>query len=392
MGVERICRWYWARRATRQRAAGDHAGAFASMARVALAGDVEGQAWVAEAYLQGRGVPSDVTEASRWFGRAAARGHVGAMVTRAKIALQGLLVWDGTGPDFETGVLWARRASEAGSSEAKLILANVYLFGPVGWQDRPAAEALFRAAAAEGIAVGQLGLAFALLQAAPDRAERAESHRLIRAAARQELPMANYLAGVMSEFGIDTPADLATAATQYSRAADAGIRPAQTRLGAALLCGAGIPRDVDAGETWLRKAALAGDGVAAALVADLYGPDGVFSPNFVELSRWLTRAAECGHRRAAVALGQTLAAGLGASPDRIEARRWLARAEKMPTDASADDPARRVSRRCVSPDASLNADRWLQSAISRVDKRSAIHHPNHHAVDEEMPIHRTELV
>ena len=81
---------------------------------------------------------------------------------------------------------------------------------------------------------------------------------------------------------------------------------AQARLGLLLLEGRGGPVDLLNGETWLRRAALGGDGEAAALLGDIYARDGALPPNYAEAARWFRIAAERGHKAAARALGHAL--------------------------------------------------------------------------------------
>ena len=257
--------------------------AFDCSARAAQAGDPEAQAAVAEAYLHGIGVPPHRGEAARWFGRAAAQGHVVSMVTLAKLALASEV------PDYATALRWATRAAASGSLDAKLLLANLLLFGAAEHRDVVRSTTLFREAAAQGSAAGSLGLALALLQG--EAVVPSEVIVLIETAAATRLPMALYLAGIISECGLAAAPDLARVTGLYQQAALLGVRAAQTRFGAALLEGIGTAQDAMAGETWLRKAALAGDAAAAALVGQIYdGP----APNAVEAGLWFARAAALG--------------------------------------------------------------------------------------------------
>ena len=260
--------------------------AFNRNARPAQAGDPEAQAAIAEAYLQGKGVPPHRGEAARWFGRAAAQGHVASMVTLAKLALAK------EAPDHATALRWATRAAASGSLDAKLLLANLRLFGPLEHRDVPGSTALFREAAAQGSAAGSLGLALALLHG--ETVVTSEVIDLIETATAARLPMALYLAGIISECGLAAEPDLARATGLYHQAALLGVRAAQTRFGVALLQGTGTPQDTMTGETWLRKAALAGDAAAAALVGQIYAGDGGLPLNAVEAGLWFARASALG--------------------------------------------------------------------------------------------------
>ena len=95
-----------------------------------------------------------------------------------------------------------------------------------------------------------------------------------------------------------------------------GHPPLEVRYGLALLNGHGVKRDTLNGETWLRRAGLAGDVEAAALVGDLYAHQGELPPNFCEAALWFERAAQAGHAGAARALGQLSCAAVVLVPIR----------------------------------------------------------------------------
>ncbi len=361
---------YWLRRAATNRRAGDDLRAFAYAARAAVSGDREGQVAVALGYLHGKGVPPSPQEAARWFQQAGAAGDVDAMVHLAKLALQGLAASRaGTGPDFATGQLWAGKAASAGSIEGKLLLANVSLFGPPAWRDAAAASRLFRDVAEAGNASGALGLAIAMLKGQPGPAEWTEIYGLIQMAARQALPLGLYLAGAMLEVGLGSQPDPARAVDHYRRAALAGLRPAQTRFGYALLHGLGIVRDAQVGETWLRKAALAGDPAAAAIVGAIYLQGGDLPPHHAEAANWLTRAADLGHAPAASALAALYREGSGFLRDDAEAAAWSRRAAELGPFTMSDDPAALLPGHRVYPDAAFAAmwrqDRAKAATLSR---------------------------
>src|SRR5260370_5962547 len=102
-----------------------------------------------------------------------------------------------------------------------------------------------------------------------------------------------------------------------------GQRSAQLRWGFALIEGREVAQDRVEGESWRRRAALAGDPEAAALVGDLYGRNGGLPPNYTEAAGWYRRAAEAGHAAAARALSSLYLTGAGVAADSEEAARWL---------------------------------------------------------------------
>jgi hypothetical protein len=129
---------------------------------------------------------------------------------------------------------------------------------------------------------------------------------------------------MLAESGAAGSVDFAATADSYRNAAQLGHIPAQVRYGFALLHGRGIDADVFNAETWLRRAALAGDAQAAAVVGYMYARDGELPPNLAEAAVWLRRAAESGHVPAARTLGRMLLSGSAAVPrDVAEAMHWF---------------------------------------------------------------------
>jgi TPR repeat protein len=147
--------------------------------------------------------------------------------------------------------------------------------------------------------------------------------RLLEAAAQADLPAAHFVLGVLDELAGGGAERLATAAAHYHEAAERGHRAAQFRYGVALMTGRGVERNTLYGESWLRRAGLAGDRDAAAMVGDLYARPGELPPNFCEAAMWFQRAAEAGHIGAARALGQLCVRGGGFGSDPVAAAHWL---------------------------------------------------------------------
>ncbi len=140
---------------------------------------------------------------------------------------------------------------------------------------------------------------------------------------RLRLPAAHYLMGVMTEASAWGTSDLTAAAEHYRIAAEGGQRSAQLRYGVALLVGRGVKADPFQGKSWLRRAGLAGEAEAAALLGDLYSRQDELPPNYVEAQIWFRLAAEAGHSGAARALGHLLLGSPGIARNPEEAAHWL---------------------------------------------------------------------
>ena len=270
------------RRALRLSDQGKPGEAFALFTRLARAGIIEAEYRVAHAYLEGAGVPPSRVEGARWLQRAAGRGHLEAQSLLATLCVHGLAEGIKTGqpdrlfaddkpgePDFASALAWARQAAEAGSAKAQAVLAYVLTCAPEPLRDLAEAHRWYRHSAATGCPEGCLGYALSLAPRTHDEAGRREVAEHLHRAAEAELPAAIYLLAVLTEQGIGVRRDPAAAAQLYRHAAEQGQRTAQLRWGLALIEGRDVEQNPVEGESWLRRAALAGDPEAAALVGDL---------------------------------------------------------------------------------------------------------------------------
>ncbi len=331
---------------------GKHARAFSLFAEAAQAGSHPAQVRLGLCYKLGLGVPLSLPEALRWFRRAADAGEATAQTQLAELALQGVTddvpcgLFDRPhlANNFDRAEQWCRAAVAAGSAEAKALLAYILTDGPEERRDIAAGAALYREAADAGVVRGQLGLALMRLRdGTPDGA--AETLSLLRQAAAGGLPVAHHLLGIMTESGTAGDVDLPAAAAHYRIAAESGHVGAQVRYGFALLHGRGVTQDAFSAETWLRRAGLAGDPQAAAVIGYLYARDGALPANYAEAAIWLRRAAELGHAAAARTLGRILLIGQGMPRDVAEAVTWLRVAAEGGDDSARGDLLRLVLTR-----------------------------------------------
>jgi hypothetical protein len=310
----------------------DPEAAFRLLVKAAEAGMPASWYEVGHAYLFGQGVLASLPAALDWLTRAAEAGIVEAQTLLATLALRGACdsnpanLFDATAvdrpPDYRVALHWAEQAAARDSAEAQAILGYILIEGPAELRDRARGEQAYRCSAETGCPQGQLGWALALLHRDSVEATRTACDLLEQAAAAG-LPTARYVLGVIAESGAAGLQDLAAAAENYRIAAELGHRSAQLRYGMALLTGRGVAADALTGETWLRRAALAGEPAAAAMVGELYARPGALPPNPLEAAAWLRRAAEAGHTGAAKTLGHLLLGDAGLAPDPEEAAHWL---------------------------------------------------------------------
>jgi hypothetical protein len=158
-------------------------------------------------------------------------------------------------------------AAEAGSGEAQALLAFILSSGPEDMRDVDEADLWYERSAAAGCPQGMLGHALALNRKGGGETVQREVAVQLGKAAEAGLPAALYVLGVMSERGLGATRNEGAAAEFYRRAAEKGHRSGQARWGKALMYGFGVDANPSDGETWLRRAALAGDPEAAAAIS-----------------------------------------------------------------------------------------------------------------------------
>lgn len=362
--------------------AGDLDTGFKLVARAAQAKLPAAEYRIGLCYLQGKGVPASRSEGRRWLELAATQGNADAQTAIATLLITGQvddqprpraggLFGDSAlaQPDFIAAEGWARRAAEAGSAEAQALLGYILTAGPEAIRNLEQAEHWYGRSAASGNPQGKLGLGLAILRrAGTNIAEQKPGIAAIVSAAELDLPMAQYLHGVLLEHGVGLPPDPAMAVRLYQKAAATGLRSAMARLGLALIEGRGIARpDPITGESWLRRAALAGDVEAAALVGDLYAKGGDLPPNFAEAAVWFQRAAEGGHAMAARALGMLYLTGAGVPRNADEAAVWFERAGRAGDFASQVDLANLVLQGSVRDGDPDRMRSWFEQAAESGD-------------------------
>lgn len=364
----------------------DFAAAFPLLRRAAKAGIPDAEYWIAQCYLKGECVPSNRAEAAWWLEHAATRGHVEAQLLLAALNVRGLV--DTTNesslssnsfinrlfaddaaaqPNFDSAFKWACKAAETGSPEAQSLLGYIMSHGPEHLRDQESADLWYERSAMGGCPQGNLGYALSLARRVTDDEGHRQVADQLRLAAAAELPTAIYLLGVLTEHGLGVRRDPALAMMHYRQAAEKGNCSAQVKWGVALIEGHHTDQDLIAGETWLRRAALAGDSYAATLVGDLYSHGGQSPPNYTEAANWYRRAAEAGEKSAARALGMLHLRGDGVARDDVEAAYWLRLSAEAGDQAAQVDLAKLVLGGFGAPDDRLSVASRFQHAASAGD-------------------------
>ena len=358
--------------------------AFPLMAKAARAGIPEAEHRVARCYLEGLGVPPSALEGARWLRRAADHGNADAQALLAALYTTGLAKdEDSTGsssseslfksqslrePDFETALRFARKAAEAGSASGQAILGYILSKGPKAMRDLDAAHGWYEKSAAAGCPEGSLGLALSFARRKQPE-HRARIAKELRCAADAGLPTAIYLLAVLTEHGMGVPVDLESAARLYQLAAEKGLASAQFRLGLSLIEGSLSGQDPEAGEGWMRRAALAGNLDAAYSIGERFVKRP--QPDYAEAATWYRRAAEAGHQGAARALASLYLSGNGVARDTEEGTRWLRAAASGGDFGSQVDLANLVLEGAGDLKDGLDVAEWFGTTASSGDAIAA---------------------
>ena len=361
----------------------EHKRAFKLYTVAAAAGLAEGERELGLYYLRGdaSGFQS-AAEAARWLSLAAEKGDVKAQSALGGLYANGFQAGataDLFTPaktdqvDLQTALKWTLLAAEANDADAQALAGFLYSTGPQEIQNIELAKHWYGLAAEAGKPQGHLGLGtLTLLEATTDELTfSAVAH--IRSAANAGLATGHFYLGLIYERAIGVHADPGLAAHHYEIAAQKGIRNAQFRYGVMLFNGVGVLQNKVEGETWLRRAALAGEGEAAARVGEIYARgDDNLPPNYAEAALWFRIAAETGHRTSARVLGllYLTGAGAGAVPrDPDEAAKWLRIAAEKGDDLARSDVAALLLKRQTNPRLTEPAPvhEWFEKAAESGD-------------------------
>jgi hypothetical protein len=344
------------------------------IAAAARAGLPEAQARLGQCYLHGLGVPVSIAEARHWLEQAAAADESSALIALANLALRGQAGPNGRGPfeaktsgtpDHPRAAALARRAAATGSAEARALLAHILESAPDLAAAPEEAADLYRASAAGGWPLGQLGHAMTLLRTG----QTIEAIPLLERAAAAGLPTAKFLLGAVRE----GTGDLTAAAARYREAAEAGHVTARARLGLALLIGHGVPVNLIEAESWLRRAALDGEAGAAAVLGDFHANPGQTAPNPLEAARWYRRAAILGHAGAARSLARMILLGAEGQPDPLEACLWLRTAIERGETVAWPDLGQLLLSHRLPADGSRDLRSWLLGRMRDGDPRAGLY-------------------
>jgi tetratricopeptide (TPR) repeat protein len=202
--------------------AADFVTALPAYKTLAEQGDRHAQTRLGTMFLNGEGVPKDVSAAIEWYQKAAAKNFAPAEDQLGRIFLNGLA----GAPDYAAAVQWYQQAAAQNFAHSEYVLGVMAQRGLGMRRDFPTMLDWYRRAAAHGSAdaAQQLGYAY------------------------QE--------------GLGVTISLPQAASWYRIAAERGSPEGMFSLGQMYFGGLGLTKDQNVGRDWIARAAESGNGEA----------------------------------------------------------------------------------------------------------------------------------
>ena len=224
----------------------------------AAQGDVSAQSNLGLLHSMGRGVHKDMVEAAKWYRAAAHQGDETAQCALGCMHLAG----DGVPKDSEEACYWFTEAAEQDDEEAQYRLGCMHLTGDGVPRNDTRAAGWFRKAGQQG----HLGASaiLVIMQYSGQLIPGIETQdfgvmcAMIKQAAGKGDAEAQFLHGLMFDYGVVSERDSAEAAIWYRMAAEQGHAKAQLHLGTCFHSGDGTEKDDDEAVRWYRLAAEQG--------------------------------------------------------------------------------------------------------------------------------------
>jgi hypothetical protein len=218
-------------------------------------GDAAAQILVADMQARGLGIPINLADSAKWYGKAAVQGVPEAQFRYAAILLQGKYV-------------------------------------P---KDQAKAKVLMKAAADAGNAAAQFNYGQILVQERPGSSGIEDAYPWFQKAADRGLPDGEYAVSQVLANGTFMIRPDEVKARQYlAKAAVGGYDTAQMDLGSWLVEGRGGPRNYKAGFGWMMRAANSGNVAAQARLAKLYRDGLGVEGDFIKAAAWYIVAKRAG--------------------------------------------------------------------------------------------------
>lgn len=221
----------------------------------AKSGEAEAQNALGEAYYDGKGVTENLTEAVKWFTRAAEQENA-----KAEYNL-GNCYYYGNGVQYrdrEEAVKWYTKAAEHGNADAQNDLGYCYKFGEGVDRNLKKAVEWYTKAAEQGLPMAQCNLGICYENGDGVEKNLEETVKWYTKAANQEYARAQYLLGKAYDNGKGVAKNDSEAMKWYLKAVKNNYPQAVSYYGVMLLVGdkqKGVTKNIPEGVKYLRKAA-----------------------------------------------------------------------------------------------------------------------------------------
>ncbi|MBB3236315.1 hypothetical protein FHS20_003193 [Phyllobacterium endophyticum] len=218
-------------------------------------------------------------------------GDAAAQVLLAEILARGL----GVPTNMQESAKWYGKAAEQGLAEAQFRYGVILLQGKYAPKDSKRAKELMKAAADAGNAPAQFNFGQILLQERPGASGIENAYPWFQKAADKGLPDAEYaISQILANGTLKIPRDDAKARQYLAKAAVKGYDTAQLDLGTWLVAGRGGARNYKAGFGWMLRAATGGNVAAQARLAKLYRDGLGVEGDFIKAAAWYIVAKRAG--------------------------------------------------------------------------------------------------
>lgn len=236
-------------------------GVFAQTANIvtltlkAKSGEAEAQNALGEAYYDGKGVTENLTEAVKWFTKAAEQENAKAQYNL------GICYYYGYGVQYRDrreAVKWYTRAAEQGNADAQNDLGYCYEFGEGVDKNLKEAVKWYTKAAEQGLPMAQCNLGVCYKYGNGVEKNFEEAVKWYTKAANQEYARAQYDLALSYDKGEGVAKNDSEAMKWYLKAVKNNYPQAAYYYGAMLLEGnkqKGITKNIPEGVKYLRKAA-----------------------------------------------------------------------------------------------------------------------------------------
>lgn len=337
---------------------GDYAAAMRQWLPLAEGGNMNAQYNIGHMYEDGLGVARNLSEAAKWWRRAAYAGHPPSQVKLGGLYAQGA---GGLRKDTAEAAQLFRSAAERGYSSGQYLFGLMQYHGEGGLRKNlPEAAKWMRLAAEQNHVPAQRMLGLMHRDGEGVDRDMAEAEAWLNRAAELGDAQAKQALGTLprrqsqapSGMQATVPVQLTPAASDddiFSRAlvaaqgrgefaaalaailplAERGHRRAQEYLGEAYLIGRGTAPDPMRALAWNRRAAEQHSPVAQNALGNQYRQGDGVERDLVQAAGWYRRAAEQGWQYAQFNLGTLYRNGEGVSADLAEAARWFGMAAEQ---------------------------------------------------------------